>query len=123
MSDTDKNTEATKVVHTRLSENYPDSCPSAWMVERIISEYFNVVEEKIIAGEEVSVYGHGKFKLVQRPNDNPNVESSIQYYPKFKFSRHAILRIREPLNSLSIADKKEIERKKTYIAKLRNKPR
>lgn len=104
--------EYVKNVHATLEENYPDSVPTIYMVDKIIKTFWREVEAELLEKESVPIFGFGIFKRI---NKISGITGREQNYFKFKLSRHFINRMRETLGTLTDADKLAREKQKLFM--------
>lgn len=100
-----------------FQENFPDNVPKDYVIDHVIKYFWKHVEQQLKQQEEVSVFSYGKFYLKSGISSRTN---QFQHYPKFKFSRHFTLRLREEKGTTTEAEKKEIETKHQFMTNVWN---
>lgn len=100
---------------SRFEEEFPDNIPKSFVVEKTIKYFYEYISKELIAEKVVNLFGFGKFFLRKLIKDKTN---SYQYYPKFKFSRHFIYKLREAKGSNTEAAKLELSKKKDFIQQI-----
>lgn len=99
-------------IKRRFEENFPDSVPKDFVIDHIIKYFWQYVEDELMEDRQVSIFSYGKFYLNSRVSPRTG---NFQHYPKFKFSRHFILRLREVKGTATEAELKEIETKREFM--------
>lgn len=99
-------------IKKQFEENFPNNVPKDFIIDHAIKYFWRYVEEQLKQDKEVSIFSFGKFHV--KSGVSPRTKQ-FQYYPKFKFSRHFTLRLRDEKGTTTEAEKKEIETKREFM--------
>jgi hypothetical protein len=97
-----------------INEEYPDSLPTEFQVSTVLRYFWAYVEAQLKEDKDVSVFGIGKFSV----NIKGNRHGTTQYYPKFKFSPHFVLRVRDYKGTLTPSEVEQVKKKKEFMRKV-----
>jgi nucleoid DNA-binding protein len=100
-----------------LFDEYPDIQMEDFLIESIFMGFLDFVQAGMEAEEDVLVPSLGKFVIKKKENKYGN----MQYYIKFKPSRHLVLNFRESKGTLTEAEKIDIEKKRKFIQSMWDK--
>lgn len=101
-----------KHIKDRFTENFPDSVPKDFVIDHILKYFWEYVEAELVQEREVPVFSLGRFYLVYKQSTRTK---HYQYYPKFRFSRHFILRLRKAKGTTTEAEDEAIKKKKDFM--------
>jgi len=105
-------------IHKQFQENFPDNVPSEYIIDNTIKYFLKYIENQLLEEKPISLFAFGKFYT--RVRISP-VSGETQYYPKLKFSRHFILRMREAKGTCTEVEKKELDRKRAFMRNIWSK--
>lgn len=105
------NSEAINFIKEMMFDEHPDIFLEDYIVEKIILHYYEFLKQKICNLEPVNMFGMGKFDVKQKPSR----KGTLQYYPKFSFSQHLVLRLREEKGTLTDAEKRTLESNRAFV--------
>lgn len=94
-----------------LFDEYPDLEIEGYVIEAILLGLIDYVKTAIEAEYPITITSLGKFYTKKKPNRR----DEMQYYVKFKASRHLVLSLRESKGTLTDAEKREIIKKREFV--------
>jgi nucleoid DNA-binding protein len=112
-----ENSEAINFIKEMLFDEHPDVFLEDYIVEKAILHYYEFLKQKICALEPVNMFGLGKYTVVHKLSR----KGHMQYYPKFTFSQHMILRLRDEQGTLTDAEKRTLEANRAFVQGFKDK--
>ncbi len=98
-------------IKNKFEEDFPDSVPKEWLIDKIIKYFWEGVEASLENEGKTDIYAYGRFFCVNKISKH----GVSQWYPKFKFSRHFYLRLREKKGTLSESETIDVQKKKQFM--------
>lgn len=103
-----------KAIQARFEENFPDNTPKEFIIDHCLKYFWQHVEDQLRQEIPLDVFAFGKFTCQGKVSKMGN----FQYYPRFKFSRHFLLRVREFKGTLTASEQREVEAKRAFMEKV-----
>lgn len=97
-----------------LFDEYPDLRIEDYLIESIFLGVLDYIQAGMEAEEDISIPSLGKFIIKKKENKYGN----MQYYIKFKASRHLVLNLRQQKGTLTEAEKRDILKKREFIQQM-----
>lgn len=105
-------------IKSKFENRFPDNVPSNLAIDYTIKFFWKYIEEELLKEGIVSIFSVGKFHLKGMVSTRTG---KFQYYPKFKFSRHYTLKLREAKGTLTEAEQREIDKKREFMGAIWDK--
>jgi nucleoid DNA-binding protein len=104
-------------IRKQFEEHLPDSVPKDYIIDQVLRYFVRYVKSEMIEGRSVTVIGFGKFhRKAHKIRSNAPNAGSIQYYPKFNYTRSYIRAVRKALGTLSECDEAVLAEKAKFIS-------
>jgi nucleoid DNA-binding protein len=102
----------------RYNQQYPSNPLKIHEVNAVLQIFWDYIEEQMIEGLSVNIFGFGKFELKQKTTFKGKYSKAIRYFPRFTWSKHAIARLRYAVGDASEAEIKLVKSSREYAKAL-----
>jgi hypothetical protein len=102
-------------IRKKFEEAFPNTVPTDFIIDHCLKYFWQHVEEQLKNEEEVQIFAYGTFFVKSGISERTK---KFQYYPKFKFSRHFVLRLRDAKGTTTEAEQREIQKKQEFMASI-----
>lgn len=102
----------------RFEEDYPDNIPKKFFVDKTLKFFTEYLIDKLRNEKEFPLFGIGRFYVRQGISGRTK---KFQYYLKFKFNTHFVMRYRQEKGTATDSEKRTLEKKQEFISNMWNK--